>query len=242
MTEAIQKQNRDTIIILIYEVVDQDLSTILRMREAQYRLSKDLCKKAPRGCMPWSEYKNMIMERLMSAAGWNELRQLCDTRRVNLQKPVAYLQTLSRGKEIVESFGHKLADKAYVEKAMVDFMPAEVDVTEKAYHAEKKLTDASYTLEAAQVHVKALDWPAFKKLVTSVLINSTRTFHARGKIKRTGEESSAKGPVKQKDKKEGKRKSDRPSSQEKARGKTAGGKARIPPCEKCSKVGLTFQP
>ena len=121
----------------------------------------------------------MIKERLSEAPGWIELDEMVRTRRADRQKPVPWLQTLSHGKEILESFKHFLADRAYVSKALKDFLPVErADVEKRMY--TKMVAVPDYTLETAQNDLMNLKWENFKKLVESVLINSTRVYRAYG--------------------------------------------------------------
>ena len=67
MLKRLQTECRELITVAIYFLVDEELTTRLRRREADYRKSKDLRDSSPRGCMPWSEYKDIIL----ACIGWS---------------------------------------------------------------------------------------------------------------------------------------------------------------------------
>ena len=73
LLKAVQKECRDLITVLIYYLVDPDLALVLRKREKAYRNQPALKAQAPRGCMPWKEYKELLNDRLNEAVGWKEL-------------------------------------------------------------------------------------------------------------------------------------------------------------------------
>ena len=181
LLKAVQKECRDLITVLIYYLVDPDLALVLRKREKAYRVNPSLRDKAPRGCMPWKEYKEFIKARLVEAVGWKELEMMCNTHRRDNQTPSAWLQTISRGREILTKFEHVLNDRAYVERALEDLLGVEVEQVEKAYCQEKKRTDNTYTLEMAQTDLRQEKWDKFVVIVDSVLINTSRRYKAKRK-------------------------------------------------------------
>ena len=69
LVKAIQEQNLACIKVLIYELVDKDLEHALRKRESEYRRSEALRSTAPRGEMPWSEYKEIIVRKIKRTIG-----------------------------------------------------------------------------------------------------------------------------------------------------------------------------
>ena len=77
----------------------------------------------------------MIKTRLVEATGWVELRIMCNTECKDCQTASAWVQkTLCRGKEILETHRHFLADRAYVGKALDYMMPSEIDIMEKTLY------------------------------------------------------------------------------------------------------------
>ena len=126
--------------------------------------------------MPWSEYKELVRARLNEAVGWHELKTMCETARRDLQSPVAWMQTISRGREILIKLKVNLPDRAYIKKALQYMLPGELDILEKGFQREKLQDDPSYTVEQAQTDLRNTTWTGLVTLVTAVLANSTRKY------------------------------------------------------------------
>ena len=230
LVKRIQEQARDAIKVAIFYLLDDDLGTVIRKREQQYRRSAELRERSPRGCMPWKEVKDMVVARITEAAGWTELETLCKTRRADSQQPVSWVQTLNHGKEIVESFGHSITDSAYVAKALGDFMHVEVGEVEKYYLQTCRLDDPTMTMETAQSKLRSETWEEFSKMVDDSLTNSTRKYR---KQNTTSSKSDKKKNKDKKDTGEDKQKTKKRKAREPVKVKN--------PCKKCINLGLTSQ-
>ena len=189
MLKRLQEECRDTIKVVVQHcLLDSDLASMPREREAKCRQSEEMRKNAPRGTMPWSEYKQLLKARLTEASGWVEIGMMARTRRKEGTLANAWLQTITRGKEIILEYGHDLADRAHVKKVTKDLMPSEREKIDEAHYALTKAHDASYTLEKAAGDIDKLDWDTFYSLMKNTLINSTRKYLLRLKPNTNQEE------------------------------------------------------
>ena len=228
----LQESCRDTIRVLIYSLLSEHMATACRKREAKYRLTPALLRGTPRGCMPWKEYKQIIVSRLNKAVGWNELSIMCTTERKDFQPAVAWVQTISRGKEIITKFGHTISDAAYIKKATDYMLNTEKELLEKAIYERKRATIAGYTLERAQTDLLKQTWQAFTILVELALVN----FHRQYRKPKNSERQPGKGTNKKR-----KRTDQVKKREEDKKKKREASKKENKHCQKCHALGLKAQ-
>ena len=237
LVKDLQETNRQFITVMIYYLLDEDITVMCREREGEYRNNPQMLKQTPRGAMPWSEYKDLIRGRLMETVGWKELGDLEKTRRKPAQKMTAWLHTLAQGKRVVESHGHILHDKAYINKAIRDTDPIEWEKVVARYAETKGPT---YKAVKAKIDLKKETWETFRQVAKTALANSTYVF--RG-VNRRKEKKRKAEPVKG-GKAKGKDKSGNPRKKPKTKGDKSGKSEDTQEqqhCKKCAKAGLTWR-
>ena len=122
MLKRLQTECRELITVAIYFLLDEELTTRLRRREADYRRSETLKEASPRGCMPWKEYKAIILACITQGAGWRELRSTCDLQRKEGSLYMSWLEEINKARDIVVKFGHNLHDGAYMRKEAMSYL------------------------------------------------------------------------------------------------------------------------
>ena len=233
LLKKMQEECRDLIKVMIYYLVGTDLESLLRDEEATYRNSEEKRKSAPRGTMPWSAYKEVIRKRLLQAPGWRELKAMCATKRPIGSIAMQWFTILCKGKEKVERYGHRIADKAYVNKAMHYLLYEEDVALEMATFDYHRANNEEYTREDAAKDLAEMSWDAFVKLARKILANSKKAWtHRMAKLRDPGTNPKAGARKSVTSKTKGS-----PGKTNRKRTREAKGK----PCAECTALGLVVQ-
>ena len=235
--KRLQEQCRDVIKVAIYYLIDPEMTTMLRRREAYYRNSPGALAQTPRGTMPWKEYKELLMSVLMRTPGWRELRILCNTERPDGSLPMAWLRVMSRGREIVRGYDHNLSDFAYVNRVLRYTTPHELQMLEKTMYDYGKEQESGFSMEQARYDLKRLSWDDFYKVMELVLGSYQRKYFRRysagARKDRTKQNRNPSGNRRTNPKPGGKRRRAEETGTPKP--------TRKPPCEKCMRAKLYIQ-
>ena len=170
LVKATQDQNRACIRVVIYDLIDKDMATALRRRESEYRRTPALRNAAPRGEMPWKEYKRVMESKIRKTTGMDELTWFVNAKRANGQSAVAWVHQLDVAVEELTKVGHTIADATLVDKAIKkELIKSEMTELCKAYREVKKAGGAEYTMDQARTDLPNEAWESFLELVNAAL-------------------------------------------------------------------------
>ena len=84
----------------IFRIVSPFFQGLLKDKRKEYDADKDKIRtKSPRGRMPWSVYKKIILDRLQKGHGWHFLCQLVNMFRHNGEQRRSWLLRVETGRE-----------------------------------------------------------------------------------------------------------------------------------------------
>ena len=85
----------------VFRLVEPFFRDLLKNRENEYKANKDgILTKSPRSRMSWSEYKNIVLDRLQKGHGWHFMCQLVvNLHRQNGEQCRSWLQRVGVGKD-----------------------------------------------------------------------------------------------------------------------------------------------